>query len=1243
MTGAPRFRLGLDVGSTAVKLVAERADSGEVVWTGYERHESRPAEKAADMLERLERDLGLPPDACEAFTTGSAGQVVAEAMGARHVQEVAAIALAVERRHPDTRAVIELGGHDAKMILFEEEGGRRRTIVSMNDKCAGGTGAVIDKLSAKLGIARPAVGDLGYAGRTLYPIAGKCGVFAETDINSLQKRGVPADDLMASLFDAIVLQNLSVLARGHTLRPRVLLLGGPNAFIRGLREAWRARIGEQWRERDVPLPEGMALDEAVLAPPYAAFFGAIGAIEFGRRERDAAAVGYRGAGALAAAARTRPSGGRRGVPALAVSGMDLAAFRAAYERPAWSPPRLPRGGTARGFVGLDAGSTSTKAVLLDEDGQVLAKAYQLSRGNPIEDGIDMFRALRGQVAAQGADLEVLGLVTTGYAKDILKEVFGADAALVETVAHAQSALQLYRDPHVIVDVGGQDIKIVVLREGRVKDFRLNTQCSAGNGYFLQAIAQSFGCPVERFAEAAFAAREMPVFSYGCVLFLQAELANVQRHGWTPEEVLAGLAAVLPRNVFLYVAKAPNLARLGTRFVLQGGTQRNLAAVKAQVDFIRESFAGQGREPEILLHAHCGEAGAIGAALEAARLWREGRRTSFIGLDEADRIQYRTWCGEETRCRFCQNACLRTFIDVWAAAGREAAAARVPADRAAGPAAGTGRPAAPDRAAGRTGAPPAGAAGARAGRAATAGDLAGDGGAPGPSAAARACAAPEPRGDLASGPADAGGSPGEERTAAPVQVRRLIVAGCEKGSVEDVGRMRRIKAELDAAKAATPDLVALAAREAFRPPRVPAVADPLRWAWTPRARARRRLAAARDRIRIGVPRVFYLYAYAPLFAGYLQSLGIRPAHIVYSDYTSAELYRAGATRGAIDPCFPSKVALAHVHNLLFVKHRRAPLAAVFFPMIDVLPARFVARASNACPTVALTPQSVRAALTKEGDVFAELGVRYLAPLLDLENRDLFRRQMFDAWRDVIGLSWAEHERAIEAGWAAQADYEARVRQAARQALDTLERQDRIGIVLLGRPYHHDPGLNHGIAEELQKLGYPVFSQSTLPFDADLLERLFGEEVRAGVISSPFDITDAWKNALSASSNAKIWAAKFTARHPNLVGVELSNFKCGHDAPIYSTIEGIIEASGTPYFAFKDLDENRPSGSIKLRLETIDYALKRYREQMLRRRRLAARVERWLAEYERRLLADHDAGPPAAAVSPADEPWLEAETR
>jgi predicted nucleotide-binding protein (sugar kinase/HSP70/actin superfamily) len=187
------------------------------------------------------------------------------------------------------------------------------------------------------------------------------------------------------------------------------------------------------------------------------------------------------------------------------------------------------------------------------------------------------------------------------------------------------------------------------------------------------------------------------------------------------------------------------------------------------------------------------------------------------------------------------------------------------------------------------------------------------------------------------------------------------------------------------------------------------------------------------------------------------------------------------------------------------------------------------------------------------------------------------------------------------------------------MDQLEAEDRIGIVMLGRPYHHDPGLNHEILEEFQKLGYPIFSQNTLPMDEDLLDRLFGEEVRAGAISNPLEITDVWKNSYSCSTNHKVWAAKFTARHPNLVALEMSSFKCGHDAPIYGVIEGIIEKSGTPYFSFKDLDENKPSGSIRIRVETIDYFLKRYREDIIKRRVSEERIEEQLAEYERQLLA------------------------
>lgn len=394
-------------------------------------------------------------------------------------------------------------------------------------------------------------------------------------------------------------------------------------------------------------------------------------------------------------------------------------------------------------------------------------------------------------------------------------------------------------------------------------------------------------------------------------------------------------------------------------------------------------------------------------------------------------------------------------------------------------------------------------------------------------------------------------------------------------------------------------------------------------------------AKRSNMRIGIPRVFNMFGLAPLFSGYLLSLGVRAQNIVYSDFTSMEMHREGAGRGAIDPCFPSKVALAHVHNLLFVKHQRRPLHVIFFPMIDVLPGRFVnASGSSACPTVALTPQTVRAAFTKDADLFAERGVAYLDPLLNLEDRRRFSHQMLQSWGPVLDLAAAENDRAIAAGFEALAAYESHMRRAARAALDDLEREDRIGIVLLGRVYHHDPGLNHGIPEELQKLGYPVFSQSTLPLDEDLLERLFGEDVRSGVVAHPLDIGDVWKNSFSASSNAKLWAAKFTARHPNLVAVELSNFKCGHDATIYSTVEGIVEASGTPYFGFKDIDENRPAGAIALRLETIDYALRRYREQLVQQRDAQRRIERVISRYERRL--ERVIGDTAALPGPTGEP-------
>jgi len=1124
-----------------VKGIVVDSCADSIVWQEYQRHDACQAEKLLEFLERMASEAGVAPGNSRVFITGSGGNALASAIGAKFVQEVNAVALAVEKLHPEVNSVIELGGQDAKIIAFQEDGngGPKKKILSMNDKCAGGTGAVIDKIAAKLKIPCAQLCSQGYRGIKLHRVAGRCGVFAETDINSLQKQGIPAEQLLASLFDAVVLQNLTVLTRGNTLHPHVLLLGGPNAFLRGMREAWVHHIPRLWKERQVRLPRGCLAEEVIKVPQNALYFAAMGAVEFGRLEGEETGR-YLGTELLKQHLREgrQKEKCKSGTAGLVASAGELRRFEREHAVPPFIPGRFQPGSTVRAFIGLDGGSTSTKAVLLSPEAELLSKAYQLSQGNPIQDTKQLLESLRRQVESQDARLEVLGLATTGYAKDILRDVLHADVALAETVAHTRSALRLCADPHCIVDVGGQDIKIIVLENRRIKDFRLNTQCSAGNGYFLQSTAEGFGVPVADYARVAFSAQAMPVFGYGCAVFLQSDIVNFQRQGWRAEEILAGLAAVLPKNIFLYVAGVPNVSSLGKRFVLQGGTQYNLAVVKAEVDFLRANFEGSGRDLEILVHPHCGEAGAIGAALEAVELWRQGHRTSFIGLEAVRQIAYRTTRSEETRCRFCKNACLRTFVDVWT------------------------------------------------GKAAT-------------------------------------GDPGCVSTNVPLQPgeQRLIVAGCEKGTVEDLASMRQIQAGLNARKAANPNLVELAAREVWKPrsPRPVADSVPVS-AWRKTVRERIARMNRRSSLRVGIPRVLNLYAYAPLFSAYLESLGVRSENIVYSDFTTDEMYRGGSSRGSIDPCFPSKITIAHFHNLIYSKHCRTPLQAIFLPMFDVLCSPLVrTRACNACPTVAVTPETVQAAYTKEIDVFAQHGIQYLHPLVNLSDRRLFARQMFRCWAPVLGLSEDENERAVEAGYAALQEYETFVRKRAREALDLLERENRLGVVMLGRPYHHDPGLNHGIFEEFQKLGYPVFSQSTLPLDEDLLDRLFGDEVRAGRICHPLDISDVWKTATAASSNLKIWAAKFTARHPNLVAVEISSFKCGHDAPIFTLVERIVGHSGTPYFCFKDLDENKPVASLKLRVETIHYFLQQYQKDRVREQEERARIDGELAAQETKLRA------------------------
>ena len=395
---------------------------------------------------------------------------------------------------------------------------------------------------------------------------------------------------MASLFEAIVLQNLSVLTRGHTLRPHVLLLGGPNSFIKGMREAWQANIPRMWQERKVSVPDGAKPEDLIKVPSNAQYFAAMGAIEFGNSEEDCVGC-YQGYEKLVYYIEfgRQEEKAKSGGKGLVSKEGELDTFKESYRRKKFTPAAFQKGQTVGGFIGIDGGSTSTKAVLLDDRGDILCKAYQLSNGNPIQDTIEMFENLRGQVEAQNAKLEVLGVATTGYAKDILKDVLHADVALVETVAHTESALKFYEDPHVIVDVGGQDIKIIILHNGRVKDFKLNTQCSAGNGYFLQSTAEGFGLGVEQYADLAFSAQVHACFR------LRVRGVHAIRYREFPAARLAGRR----NSCRTRCGSAEKCIPLRCEHSKSGGAGHSICAAGRHAEQHGSSESGSGFHPEQL--------------------------------------------------------------------------------------------------------------------------------------------------------------------------------------------------------------------------------------------------------------------------------------------------------------------------------------------------------------------------------------------------------------------------------------------------------------------------------------------------------------------------------------------------------------------------------------------------------------------------------------------------------------------
>ncbi|GHT59729.1 hypothetical protein FACS1894109_16190 [Spirochaetia bacterium] len=1089
------LELGLDIGSMTVKAVVLSPEN-HILLSSYRRHNSRQAETLRDVLTEIKETY--PDTPMYVSITGSGARSLKAYLHAEYIQEVNALTLAVEMLVPEARSAIELGGQDAKVIIWKGDGERKTTLSYMNDKCAGGTGSTIDKIMAKIGISSEEAEKIMPEGRQIHRIAAKCGVFAETDVVGLLKSGIPREEIFISLCNAIVKQNLEVLVHGNVLPEKVVLLGGPNTFIPAFAHVWREQIKAAWDMHGYT-PREANLEKSIIVPALPHFFAAIGAVLFTRegredtQQRDAHLIdpacldAYIAGGAAKETAELQESiynsiknTEQIVLPPLVSSQEELEAFRKKYAVPAFTPPVFQSGDTLEVFIGIDGGSTSTKIVALDKDGTLLYRDYILSQGNPLEDAQYLFKRMQEWRDKQKIIVKVLGAGVTGYAQDILKAALNIDVAVVETVAHMKSAAALYGEVDVICDVGGQDIKVLFMKNRRVVDFKLNTQCSAGNGYFLQSMAAQFNIPVEEYEDYAFRAARAPKFNYGCAVFMEQDRVMFQQSGWTKEEMMCGLAHVLPINIWTYVVQENNLSRLGKRFVLQGGTQKNLAAVKAQVDYIKRKVPGA----EVFVHTYADISGAIGAALEVISRKTansmDAGESAFIGIEAAALLRFTSKNDETTRCSGCANKCRRTFVDI------------------------------------------------------------------------------EIQGRF---------------------VRFISGYLCEKGAADDKAQVQNETKRLQKIRSENPDITLEAANRAFsdfdfEPP--------------PESAVKAQAAKKRASLTVGIPRLLNMFYYAPFWSTYFRTLGLT---VVTSDFTNERLWSEGNKWGAIDPCFPAKAAPAHIWQLLNHKDKNGKsLDAIFFPVITDLGTDVQNTLGNtACVIQMGTAEVVKAVFTRDRNMFAEKNIAYWEPVVNLDRKIEGQTQTFEYFKDPLHITKEENAWAFTQGLHAMAAYLQVQRERFAAIMNRLIDEDKIGLLLVGHPYHHDPGLNHGIPQELQKRGYPIFTIESLPLDKEFLEPLFMEDM-AG------DIGDVWARCFNRNTNQKTWACKIAARHPNLGVIDLSSFKCGHDAPTYSYIDSILEASGTPHFNFHDLDQNRPGATFKIRIDTIDYFLQEYEHNL-----------------------------------------------
>ena len=609
------LRVGIDIGSTTVKVVVLDEDN-QLLFRSYERHYSKTRERACETLRSIQ-DMLAGQD-IKLVITGSAGLGVAKAAGLDFVQEVYATAAAVNTYIPDTDAVIELGGEDAKIIFF---GGALEE--RMNGSCAGGTGAFIDQMATLMNVTVNELDELSLKHEKIYPIASRCGVFAKSDIQPILNQGGRKEDVAASIFQAVVDQTVAGLTQGRELKGKIVFLGGPLHFLMGLRQRFVETLGLD--EEHAIFPEDGDCFAAMGAALCSADYEARPFEELLRLLEES-----RGATSTVDT-----------MPPLFESREEYDAFTARHN--ASTPPQLDIAAyTGDAYLGIDAGSTTTKMVLIAPDGGLLYTYYHSNLGNPVAIVLEQLQEI---YRLCGDRITIKGSAVTGYGEGLIKNAFSCDLGLVETVAHYRAAAHFNPDVDFIIDIGGQDMKCFKIRNGAVDSIMLNEACSSGCGSFIETFAKALGYNIADFSKLGLFSPRPVNLGSRCTVFMNSSVKQAQKDGASVEDISAGLSISIVKNAVYKVIRAANADDLGRHIVVQGGTFYNDAVLRA----FEQELGREVTRPTI-----AGIMGAFGAALAARNLGLE--RSTLLGPKELESFSH---TARPVTCNLCTNHCALT--------------------------------------------------------------------------------------------------------------------------------------------------------------------------------------------------------------------------------------------------------------------------------------------------------------------------------------------------------------------------------------------------------------------------------------------------------------------------------------------------------------------------------------------------------------------------------------------------------